>query len=94
MISSEHRRKIIREPSPAVGVRFSDERLYVCMEDGREIGAPLSWFPRLLNASAAERQSWEIIGRGFFIHWPDVDEDISAVGMLAGSPARPAKQKA
>ena len=85
MISSENRRQVIREPSPAVGIRFTDERLYVCLEDGREIGAPLVWFPRLLNASAAQREDWELIGDGLFVHWPEVDEDIAVAHLLGMS---------
>ncbi len=61
--------------------------------DGRIISAPLAWYPRLMNASEAERSYWKI-GGGYGIHWPDVDEDLSTEGLLRGSPApreRPAK---
>ncbi|MGB3897658.1 MAG: DUF2442 domain-containing protein [Mesorhizobium sp.] len=65
-------------------VRFSDATLGVTLEDGREISVPIDWFPRLRNANAAQRQNWRLIGRGEGIHWPDIDEDISAYGLLAG----------
>jgi hypothetical protein len=66
----------------ASNVRFNADRLYVCLTDGREIGVPLSWFPRLLNATEAQRQAWELIGQGVGIHWEDIDEDISVAGLL------------
>ncbi len=66
----------------AVDVRVSDERLVVVLADGRELGAPLAWFPRLQKASEAQRRNWRLIGRGQGIHWPDVDEDISVISLL------------
>ena len=48
---------------------------------------PLAWYPRLLHASEAERNNFRIIGGGFVIHWLDVDEHLSAQGLLAGAPA-------
>ena len=81
--SSRSRRKILSEPPPARGVRFTAERLYLELGDGWEIGAPLVWFPRLCQATPAQREHWELLGGGMFIHWPDVDEDI-AVAHLFG----------
>jgi hypothetical protein len=66
----------------AVDVKVSDEQLVVVLADGRELAAPLAWFPRLLNASEAQRKNWRFIGRGQGIHWPDVDEDISVASLL------------
>jgi hypothetical protein len=66
----------------ATSVRFTDDLLYVQLEDGRELGAPLIWFPRLVGATSEQRSHWELIGRGIGIHWPDVDEDISVAGLL------------
>lgn len=63
-------------------VRFNTNRLYVSLTDRREISVPLSWFPRLLNATDAQRQDWELIGQGVGIHWEDIDEDISVAGLL------------
>ena len=67
----------------ATGVRFTRTMLYIRLADGREVGAPLEWFPRLRRASAAERNNWRLIGRGVGIHWETVDEDVSVEGVLA-----------
>ena len=67
----------------ATGVRFTKDMLYLQLADGREVGAPLVWFPALLNATAAQRQNWRLIGHGVGIHWEDIDEDISVSGVLA-----------
>ena len=68
-------------------VHFSDDTLSVDFVDGRTITVPLVWYPRLLQATPAQRANWEIVGAGYGIHWPDVDEDLSAEGLLRGSPA-------
>jgi Protein of unknown function (DUF2442) len=57
------------------------------------ISLPLAWSWRLSNATSEQRQHFEIIGTGQGVHWPDIDEDISATGMLTGTPAPPPKQK-
>jgi hypothetical protein len=77
--------RAIRAIPAAVGVRFTTDMLYVRLSDGREIGAPLSWFPRLAGATAEQREHWRPIGRGIGLHWPDVDEDISVAGLLGVS---------
>jgi hypothetical protein len=73
----------IREPV-AQAVTATDEALIVHLADGRTITVPLSWFPRLTNASAAEKANWRLIGGGIGIHWPDLDEDVSVESLLAG----------
>jgi len=55
--------------------------------DGRTISVPLAWTRRLSEATPKQRSNWEIIGDGHGVHWPDVDEDINAAGMLYGIPA-------
>ena len=70
--------------SPATAVRVSDDTLAVDLADGRTISVPLEWFPRLAHATAAERDRWEIGSDGDGIRWPDLDEDISVEGLLAG----------
>ncbi len=67
----------------AIGVSCSDVALRVELADGREIVAPLEWFPRLRDATAAQRANWRAIGGGVGIHWPDLDEDLSVAGLLA-----------
>src|SRR5882672_8603076 len=68
-------------------VKFTKDTLSVALRDGRTIIVPLAWYPRLLNASAAERKNWQVAGGGYGIHWPDIDEDISTEGLLRGAPA-------
>jgi hypothetical protein len=69
----------------AVDVNVTDDRLLVVLADGRELAAPLAWFPRLVDASADQRRNWRLIGRGQGIHWPDVDEDVSVASLLRAS---------
>ena len=68
-------------------VRIEDDALSVALMDGRTISVPLAWFPRLMDASPAQRANWEIAGAGYGIHWPDVDENLSTEGLLRGAPA-------
>jgi len=67
----------------AVDVFFTEDALHVVLADGREISAPLQWFPRLLHATPEQRAQWELIGDGIGIHWPLVDEDIEVESHLA-----------
>jgi hypothetical protein len=69
-------------------VIVSEDELTVHRADGRAITVPLVWFPRLLNATAAARSNWELLGDGEGIHWPEADEDLSVEGLIAGSRAR------
>jgi hypothetical protein len=69
-------------------VEVTDSVLSVDLMDGRKIVVPIAWFPRLLDASAAERSNWRIVGAGYGLHWPDLDEDLSIAGLLKVS--RPA----
>lgn len=72
----------IKVDPTAVDVRITDSALHIVLADGRELKAPLAWFPRLLKADAAQLNHWRLIGRGQGIHWPDIDEDISVAGLL------------
>jgi hypothetical protein len=67
----------------AVAVTVSSDAVHVRLADGREVSAPLEWFPRLRDASPASRLRWRLIGGGVGIHWDDADEDISVAGLLA-----------
>lgn len=60
-----------------VAVDCTNETLRIVLADGREIAVPTAWFPRLLNATDAQRQNWRVCGGGYGITWEDVDEDIS-----------------
>jgi len=66
----------------AVDVWFDEEMLHVRLADGREVGVPVKWFPRLENASPSDREHWRLIGDGIGIHWENLDEDISVRGLL------------
>lgn len=66
----------------ATAVRFDDDTMWVDLSDGRTIGVPLAWFPRLLKATPAQRAQVEIGNRG--LHWEAIDEDVSVDGLLAG----------
>jgi hypothetical protein len=68
-------------------VRVTDDTISVDLYDGRTITVPLAWYPRLLHATPAQRANWRIAGAGYGIHWPEVDEDLSAQGFLQGAPA-------
>lgn len=68
----------------AVGVSFAEDVFRVSLDDRRELSVPIAWFPRLLLGTPEQREHWELIGLGQGIHWPDLDEDISVGGLLAG----------
>jgi hypothetical protein len=66
----------------AKSVRFDENSMWVELSDGRTLGIPLAWFPRLLHAAPQRRQDFELSVNG--IHWNELDEDISVAGLLAG----------
>jgi hypothetical protein len=68
-------------------VEFGNDTLSVSLRDGRVITVPLLWYPRLFNATPAQRKNWKVAGGGYGIHWPDLDEDLSTSGLLRGAPA-------
>lgn len=72
------------EEARAQLVSVSEDSLIVDLMDGRTIIAPLVWYPRLWYGTPEERNNFEIIGDGSIIHWPDLDEDLSVAGLLAG----------
>lgn len=87
----------ISTPNPGervMDVSFTEDSLCVSLRDGRKISVPLSWYPRLLKATPAQRNHWELAGAGYGIHWPDIDEDLSTEGLLRGAPAPREKTKA
>ncbi len=69
-------------------IKISDENITAYLEDGRIISVPLTWSWRLSEATKEQRKNYEITANGIGIHWPEIDEDISAVGMLYGIPAK------
>lgn len=69
----------------AIDVSFTKTALHITLADGRELSAPLEWFPTLRDASERERSHWILLGNGAGIHWPDLDEDISVSILIRGS---------
>ena len=70
-------------PEPrAVEVRCTEDALRVRLADGRELSVPLTWFPRLRDASAGARADYRLVGGGLGIHWPQLDEDVAVAGLL------------
>ena len=63
-------------------VRFDDDTMWVALSDGRTLGVPLAWFPRLLRATKAEREAVKLSAMG--LHWEALDEDVSVAGLIAG----------
>jgi len=63
-------------------VWFTEDMLYVLLLDGREIGVPLLWFPKLRTATKQQLNNWQFIGNGIGIHWEDLDEDLSVSALL------------
>ena len=66
-------------------VRFNEDDIVVSLVDGRTVSVPLVWFPRLAAATSQQRESYELLGDGEGIHWPDIDEDLSVDGLLRGT---------
>lgn len=65
-------------------VTFDDDSMWVELTDGRKLGIPLAYFPRLLNATKSEREKFVMSGGGIGLHWDELDEDISVIGLLQG----------
>lgn len=83
----------VASPEPLIReVEVTAEEIIAHLVDGRTIAVPLAWSWRLSEATSDQRANFRIIGTGQGVHWPDVDEDISARGMLSGVPAPRPKQ--
>lgn len=68
----------------ALKVEFVGDKFTIDFADGRSLIVPLSWYPRLLHANEAERRNWQLLGDGYTIEWPDLDEHIGIDGLVAG----------
>ena len=68
-------------------ISSTPDTLVVDFSDGRTVQLPLMWYPRLYRATAAQRDNYELLGSGFGVHWPDVDEDLSARSLALGKPS-------
>ena len=86
-LATKQRTKRAYFPTSALAkvVRFRNGMMNVHLQDGRIVSVPLAWFPRLEEATASQREHYEVGGGGVSIHWPDVDEDLSVAGLLAGA---------
>ena len=71
----------------AMTIEVTEDTLTAELSDGRTIAVPLAWYPRLVHATPEERDNWEIHAAGQHLHWPDLDEDLSVEGLLAGRPS-------
>jgi hypothetical protein len=81
-----------RSEDRPVSVEINDNMLRVTLQDGRIIATPLEWYPWLVIASPEQREHYELSLSG--VHWPDLDEDLSVVGMLRGNrPRQPRQQR-
>ena len=72
----------IRLDPHAIDVSIDKTALHFILADGREISAPLEWFPRLRDATVEQRSHWQLIGKGIGVHWPDIDEDIAVATLM------------
>jgi hypothetical protein len=76
---------LLLETDPiTIQVIVTDEKLVVDLADGRSLIVPLAWYPRLKHALPEERQNWQLLGDGYAIEWPELDEHIGIEGLLAG----------
>ncbi len=76
---------LVLESAPrAMTVSCTDDELRVWLTDGRCLSVPIVWFPRLAQALPMQRAAYELMGGGQGIHWPEIDEDVSVAGLLAG----------
>ncbi len=74
----------LEEDPLAIDLAIAGETLTVALADGRSLSVPLSWYPRLAEASTVERANWNLLGGGYAMEWPDLDEHIGVEGLLAG----------
>lgn len=70
--------------SLATNISFDKDNMWVTLTDGRKLGVPLAYFPRLLNATKSQRESYIISGGGTGLHWDEIDEDISVKNLILG----------
>ncbi len=83
-IKSKHQRAYVPTTALAKSVEFDDAMMRVAFTDGRVLHVPLVWFPSLYAATPEQRCQYEIGGGGIGLHWPELDEDLSIAGLMAG----------
>ncbi len=76
---------LVLERDPvAVNIEVTADKFIVDLADGRSLVVPLAWYPRLLHGLETERRNWQLLGDGYAIEWPDLDEHIGVEGLVAG----------
>ena len=76
---------LVLEIDPQViDISFTNDQFIIALADQRSLSVPLSWYPRLYHATLEERENWLLLGEGYAIEWPDLDEHIGIEGLLAG----------
>ena len=73
---------VISKSTNGLDIIFTDSKMMVILEDGRELSVPINWFPRLQSATVNQLNNWRFIGKGEGIHWEDIDEDILIENLL------------
>jgi len=84
-MTGKSQRALVPTSALAKSVTFDEEMMRVSLTDGRLISVPIIWFPLLLRATSDQRTKYEIRGGGSSLHWPELDEDLSVAGLLAGA---------
>ena len=82
---AKSQRAYVPKTALAKSVAFDEDMMHVLLTDGRRISVPITWFPLLLKASPEQRTKCEIGGGGASLHWPELDEDLSVAGLMAGA---------
>ena len=82
--AAKFERAFVPATALAKAVDFDDASMRVTFTDGRVLSVPIPWFPRLRDARSAQRGNYQICGGGVSLHWPDIDEDLSIAGLMAG----------
>ena len=92
LVNAEHKSQRAFVPTSALAksVSFDEVMMQVLLTDGRMVSVPLAWFPLLFKATPEQRTKYEIGGGGTSLHWPELDEDLSVAGLLAGADSRDA----
>jgi len=75
---------VLEEKPLAVDISFDSENMIVELADGRSLAIPIEWYPRLFHGTPEERKNWQLLGDGYAIEWPGLDEHIGVEGLLAG----------
>lgn len=81
---TKFRKAYVPTTALAKSVRFDQEMMHVSLTDGRIISVPIRWFPLVRQATPQQREHYEIGGGGVSVHWPEIDEDLSVAGLMAG----------